>query len=112
MISSETAAKMQSALPFWLSFLLIPAIWLVAFSGGWWVLVIPVMTRYLFTALDIIGGLNLEKVGLGTEEEQLSWYVLLMQCLGAYPVSDNLWLDLLCWPNRAFGDLGKDRSFP
>ena len=77
MISSETAAKMQSALPFWLSFLLIPAIWLAAFAGGWWVLVIPVMTWYLFTVLDIIGGLNLENVDLETEEEQLSSYILL-----------------------------------
>jgi len=77
MISSEKAAKMQSALPFWLSFLLIPAIWLAAFAGGWWVLVIPVMTWYLFTVLDIIGGLNLENVNLETEEEQLSSYILL-----------------------------------
>ena len=77
MISSETAAKLQSALPFWLSFLLIPAIWLAAFAGGWWVLVIPVLTWYLFAALDVMAGLNLENVDLETNEEQLQWYIWL-----------------------------------
>jgi alkane 1-monooxygenase len=72
MIPSETAAKFQSALPFWISFLLIPAIWLAAFAGGWWVLIIPVLTWYLFTALDLVSGLNLENVDLDTGEDQLT----------------------------------------
>jgi alkane 1-monooxygenase len=50
MISSDTAAKVQSALPFWISFLLIPAVWLSAIVGGWWVLIIPVLAWYLFSA--------------------------------------------------------------
>ncbi len=55
MISSDAAEKVQSALPFWVSFLLIPAIWLAAYVGGWWVLILPVMTWYLFSALDVVG---------------------------------------------------------
>ncbi len=76
MISSETAAKFQAALPFWVSFLLIPAIWLAAFAGGWWVLIIPVLTWYLFTALDLVTGLNLENVDVETDNAQLTWYTL------------------------------------
>jgi len=77
MISSETAAKLQSALPFWMSFLLIPFIWLAAFAGGWWVLIIPVITWYLFSALDVVSGLNLENVDPETSDDQLRWYVSL-----------------------------------
>jgi alkane 1-monooxygenase len=77
MISSDTAAKVQSALPFWISFLLIPAVWLSAVVGGWWVLIIPVLAWYLFSALDVVGGLNLENVDPDTADEHLSLYVLL-----------------------------------
>lgn len=77
MISSDTAALFKSAMPYWVSFLLIPAIWFAAFAGNWWVLIIPALTWYLFTALDLIGGLNLQNVDLDTTDEELKWYTLL-----------------------------------
>ncbi|MEP5154133.1 alkane 1-monooxygenase [Planktotalea sp.] len=77
MISSDTAALFKSALPFWVSFLLIPAVWFAAYAGNWWVLIIPVLTWYLFTALDLLGGLNLQNVDLETSEEELKWYTRL-----------------------------------
>jgi alkane 1-monooxygenase len=77
MISSDTAALFKSALPYWVSFLLIPAVWFAAFAGNWWVLIIPALTWYLFTALDLIGGLNLQNVDLETTDEELKWYTLL-----------------------------------
>lgn len=74
MIRPEIVAKFQSALPFWLSFLLIPAVWLSALWGGWWLVLAPVITWYLFTILDAISGLNLENADPETEDAQLTWY--------------------------------------
>jgi len=74
MISSEQLARWQSALPFWLSFLLVPVIWFSAIQGSWWVILIPVVTWYLFAALDGIFGLNLENADLETPEGDLFWY--------------------------------------
>ena len=102
MISSQTAAKLQSALPFWISFLLIPAIWLAAFSGGWWVLIIPVLTWYLFTGLDFATGLNLENVDLETTDDDLKWYKLLTSAW--VPIQFLTIFGLIY-----YADLGKDR---
>jgi alkane 1-monooxygenase len=110
MISSDTAAKVQSALPFWISFLLIPAVWLSAVVGGWWVLIIPVLAWYLFSALDVVGGLNLENVDPDTADEHLSLYVLLTSLWVPIQFFIHFWVDLLCGPSRASGHLGKDRA--
>jgi len=74
MISSEQLTRWQSALPFWLSFLLVPLIWFSAFQGGWWVLLVPLMTWYLFAALDWVFGLNLENADPETPDDELFWY--------------------------------------
>lgn len=77
MISSTQMAKLQSALPFYMSFLLIPVIWFVAGIGGWWILLVPLLTWYLFSALDAFSGLNLENADPETADDQLGWYKLL-----------------------------------
>ncbi len=77
MIASSQVAKLSSALPFWLSLLLIPLIWIVAGLGSWWVLLVPAATWYLFSALDAVVGLNLENADLETTEEDLYWYRLI-----------------------------------
>ncbi|MQY41806.1 alkane 1-monooxygenase [Epibacterium sp. SM1969] len=64
----------RSALPFWMSFLLIPLIWNAAILGGWWILLPPLATWYLFAALDAVLGLNLENAAPETEDTQLIWY--------------------------------------
>ena len=66
--------KLPSALPFWLSLGLIPLIWCVAVLGTWWVLLIPAVTWYLFSALDAVLGLNLENADPDTSETELFWY--------------------------------------
>lgn len=76
MIASSQVAKFASALPFWCSLLLIPLVWITAGLGGWWVLLVPVTTWYLFAALDAVTGLNLENADLDTSDEQLKWYQL------------------------------------
>ncbi|SFM04334.1 alkane 1-monooxygenase [Shimia aestuarii] len=77
MIPSKQVAKLSSALPFWLSLLLIPLIWIVAGLGSWWVLLVPAATWYLFSALDAVTGLNLENADLETSEDDLYWYRLI-----------------------------------
>lgn len=76
MLSPDQVAKVQNALPFWLSLLLLPLVWITAFTGGWWVLLVPLSTWYLFSALDAVMGLNTENADLETDESQLYWYKL------------------------------------
>ncbi len=77
MIASAQVAKFSNALPFWCSLLLIPLVWITAGLGGWWVVLVPVTTWYLFAALDAVTGLNLENADLETSESDLKWYRLI-----------------------------------
>jgi alkane 1-monooxygenase len=74
MISPELLARWQSALPFWMSLLLVPLIWFGAIYGGWTVLLVPLVAWYLLAALDGIFGLNLENADLTATEDDLIWY--------------------------------------
>ncbi len=69
-------ANLTSALPFWLSTLLIPLTWLAATQGGWWIAALPAFTWYMFTILDALTGLNLTNADLDTPETDLFWYRL------------------------------------
>jgi len=77
MIPAAQVARFSSALPFWLSLGLIPLIVFVAGQGGWWLLLMPLSTWWLFTVLDAITGLNLENADLETGEDDLFWYRLI-----------------------------------
>ena len=74
MIDADILPRWQSALPFWLSFLLLPLIWMAALFGGWIILLPPLVTWYLFAVLDGILGLNLENADPATPEDDLDWY--------------------------------------
>lgn len=74
MISTEQLSRWQSAIPFWLSFALLPLIWLSSLYGGWWLLLVPIATWYMFAALDGVFGLNLENADPEAAEEDLFWY--------------------------------------
>lgn len=74
MIAPSHLARWQSALPFWLSFLLLPLVWLAAVFGGWMILLPAVITWYLFAILDGVFGLNLENADPLTPEAELNWY--------------------------------------
>lgn len=69
-----TAPGLRTALPFALSFALIPVVWLPAMLGGWWILLPFVLTWYLFSALDAALGLNTENLDPETGESALAWY--------------------------------------
>lgn len=77
MISPQTLARWQSALPFWMSFLLLPLVWIGAIFGGWTVLLAPLATWYLFAVLDGIFGLNVENADPQTPDEDLTLYTAL-----------------------------------
>ena len=77
MIPAQEVARPQNALPFWLSLLLLPIAWYGAVQGGWSVILLPVATWYLFSALDAVLGLNLENADLETGEDQLKWYTVI-----------------------------------
>ncbi|EDZ47253.1 fatty acid desaturase family protein [Rhodobacterales bacterium Y4I] len=74
MIAPETLARWQSALPFWMSFLLLPLVWFAALQGGWALLLPPLVTWQLFAVLDGMFGLNLENADPQTPDSDLKWY--------------------------------------
>lgn len=76
MIPAERLSRPQSALPFWVSLLLVPLAVLGAARGGWTVILLPVVTWYVFAGLDALLGLNLENADPETGEEHLTWYTL------------------------------------
>lgn len=69
-------ARLGRALPFWMSLGLVPLIWTAAFLGGWTIALIPLVTWFLFSALDAVMGLNLDNADPETAEEDLFWYRL------------------------------------
>lgn len=77
MANQRPVSSWLSALPFWLSFLLAPLAWFVASQGGWMLLLLPVVTWYLFAALDQIIGLNLKNNDPQTPDSDLFYYRLL-----------------------------------
>ena len=77
MIPAQDVARPRNALPFLTPFILIPIAWIGATQGGWSVILLPVATWYLFSALDAVLGLNTQNADLETSEDQLKWYILL-----------------------------------
>jgi alkane 1-monooxygenase len=74
MIPADQVARLQRALPFWMSFLLVPVALLGALHGGWTVILLPVVTWYFFTLLDAFLGLYTENADPATPEDRLTWY--------------------------------------
>jgi len=76
MIPAQQVAKLQNALPFWMSVLLVPLAVFGAWAGGLALLLLPLYAIGLTTLLDAISGLNTENPDLETPEEGLFWYRL------------------------------------
>lgn len=74
MTSVRDMSRFSAAAPFWVSLLLLPLAWIGAFWGGWTVLLLPVVTWYLFSAVDAALGLNKENADPETADDQLFWY--------------------------------------
>lgn len=76
-IPPSEIAKLSRVLPFWMSFGLVPLAWIGALYGGWALLIVPVMTWYLFSALDAALGLNTENADLSADDDDLYWYKMI-----------------------------------
>lgn len=66
--------RLSRAAPFWISLLLPPLAWYGAFKGGWAVLLLPVVTWFLFSALDVASGRDTSNADPETPAKALFWY--------------------------------------
>ncbi|MDQ2094413.1 alkane 1-monooxygenase [Rhodalgimonas zhirmunskyi] len=74
MISASEITRPSFFLPFWMTYLLVPLAWIGAIYGGWTVILMPVVSWYLFSALDQVFGLNEENADTNIGEDALFWY--------------------------------------
>ncbi|MCW1951847.1 MAG: alkane 1-monooxygenase [Octadecabacter sp.] len=75
-VSPANMARITRAAPFWCSVGLVPVAWIAAIYGGWTVILMPLMTWYLFTAIDAIAGTYDANADLETSDGELFWYRL------------------------------------
>jgi len=73
-VSKSKMARISRAAPFWMSAALIPLAWVGAVFGGWTVILLPVATWYLFSAIDALTGSYEENADVDTQDADLFWY--------------------------------------
>jgi len=101
MIPAAQVAKVQNALPFWISLGLIPMILIAAANGGWALLLVPAYALLLSSTLDALTGLNLQDADTETPEAELLWYRLIT--LIWFPVQLTVIFGLIWWATRTDG---------
>jgi alkane 1-monooxygenase len=77
MIPPAQVARISRAVPFWMSLGLFPVLGIAALQGGWWLILVPLSTWWLFMALDAALGLNVENADPDTPDAALRWYRLI-----------------------------------
>jgi len=70
----EDLARPTRALPFWISYLLPLLAWYVAVTGGWSVLLLPIVTWALFSVMDMVVGRDTANPTQEAEEADLTIY--------------------------------------
>lgn len=73
-MSDRPIPSLRSALPFWLSLVLVPLAFIGARYGGWTVFLMPLYAWTLITVLDGLLGLNEVNPDPQTPESDLFWY--------------------------------------
>ena len=76
-MSSRPISSFLSALPFWLSLVLVPLALIATTQGGWTVALMPLYAWALITVLDVISGLNTNNPDPMTPVTDLFWYRLI-----------------------------------
>ncbi len=71
---AETKKPVPAAAPYWISLLLIPLAYVGAARGGWTVALLPLVTWYLFSGLDLVVGRNTGNSDPDTTDRQLAWH--------------------------------------
>ncbi|MFK7750971.1 MAG: alkane 1-monooxygenase [Sedimentitalea sp.] len=85
-------ARLSRALPFWFSLLLVPLAVVAAVYGGWTIALLPVVTWYLFAALDAVLGEDTVNIDPNTGASHLFWYRLVtlvwapLQCVTVFGI--------------------------
>ncbi len=72
-LSTEGLIK---ALPFWISYALIPIAWISAVFGGWFIFLLPLLTWFLFSILDAFLGLQNANEDPLKDDKKLGLYQL------------------------------------
>jgi alkane 1-monooxygenase len=99
MIPAAQVARISRAIPFWMSLALSPLLVIAAGQGGWWLILAPVSTWWLFIVLDAALGLNVENADPDTPEPSLRWYRLVT--LIWFPVQVGTIFFLIWYATRA-----------
>jgi alkane 1-monooxygenase len=73
-IPTGDMGRFSRALPFWISLSLLPLAWVGALKGGLWVLLLPAVAWFLFSALDAAIGRESANADPETPETALFWY--------------------------------------
>ncbi|UWR22270.1 alkane 1-monooxygenase [Sulfitobacter sp. S190] len=73
-VTPTELGKLSRALPFWLSLGLVPLVWLTAIYGGWTLVLVPLATWYLFSALDAALGVYTGNADLDASDDDMFWY--------------------------------------
>ena len=73
-IPAHELRTLKRAVPFALSLVLLPIAWVGAIYGGWTVLLLPLMTWYLFSLVDLALGTDGANGDLEATDADLFWY--------------------------------------
>ena len=73
-IPAAEVARLQNALPFWLSLGMVPVAVFGALHGGWATALLPLYSWGLFSLLDALLGLNPDNADPDTPDSGLKWY--------------------------------------
>lgn len=95
MIPADQVAKLNNALPFWMSLGMIPLAVVGAVYGGWSALLLPLYGWGLSTILDALTGLNEENADTDTPVEALFWYRAIT--LAWFPIQFCVIFGMLWW---------------
>ncbi|MBT8459044.1 MAG: alkane 1-monooxygenase, partial [Boseongicola sp.] len=68
--------RLPSALPFWVSFTLVPIAWISAVFGGWTLFVLPLYAWFAFSVLDHVVGLDTTNPDIDAPNSQIYWHQL------------------------------------
>jgi alkane 1-monooxygenase len=98
-LAPRDIARLQNALPFWLSLGTVPMALLGMAWGGWAVLLMPLYTWGLYALLDALLGLNPDNADPDTPEDDLFWYRFIT--LAWFPVQFVILLVMLWYVPQA-----------
>lgn len=69
--------SLARAIPFWMSLVFVPMIWLAAMQGGVYIALVPIYGWIVLTILDQISGLEIGNMDPETDDALLWWYKLI-----------------------------------